>query len=333
MYLIFIIFLILLLAAEIISVIGVDKYEKFMPKGRNNAKISIIIPARNEEDFIAKTLESISNQIDDNFKLILIVDRSEDSTLEIVENYAETVNFPIKILTNWDDPADSGNPKVFLLKKGIKAAKGSIYLFTDADCIVPRHWVSHYRKMFSVKNTGLVIGTLKVEGAKSILANFQNFDHIYRCFYAAACVGANVATGGFGNNLAISRDCYESIGGYDALPASVTEDGVMVSSVAKSKYYKVRSVISLGSSVITQPKKGLNNYLHQSLRWTEGALYGPDFKSKFYYIFMLCALTLANSAIPLSFYSPSLLIISIAGYCYLLFSTIASGYLLKADRN
>jgi len=331
-YLLFIIFLIFLLIAKILSVIGVARYEKSMKEKQNNIKISVLIPARNEEDFITKTLKSIGNQTDDNFELILIVDRCNDRTLKIAEKFVETARFPSKIILNSIDPPDGENPKVFLLKKGIEAAKGGIFLFTDADCIVPEDWVQQYRRMFFQEDTGLVFGTLRVDSGSSLLTNFQNFDHIYRSFYASACAGAGFATGGFGNNLAVSRDCYESFGGYDGLPFSVTEDGVMVSAAGKSKYFNVRSIVSLNSSVITQAKKSLHEYIQQSVRWTEGAVYGPDFKSKFYYIFMLTALTSVNFAIPLSFIIPFLWVVPITGYGYLFLSSIAAGYFMKAGK-
>jgi len=329
-YLLFITFLILLLIAEILSVTGVARYEKLMEGKQTNNKISVLIPARNEEDFITKTLDSIGNQTDNNFELILIVDRSNDGTQKIAENFVETARFPVKIIINSIEPPEGENPKVFLLKKGIEAANGGIFLFTDADCIVPEEWVQQYRRMFFQENNGLVFGTLRVDSTFSFLTNFQNFDHTYRCFYASACAGAGVATGGFGNNLAVSRDCYESFGGFDSLPFSVTEDGVMVSAVGKSKYYNVRSIVSQNSSVITQPKKSLHEYIQQSIRWTEGAVYGPDFKSKFYYIIMLTALTLVNCAVPLSFIFPFLWIFPITGYGYLFLSSIAAGYYMKA---
>ncbi len=331
MYLYIIIFLTILLLSMIISVFHLVKYEISLKGKSCNDKISIIIPARNEEKFIAETLESIKNQTDGNFELVIIVDRSIDSTLKIAEEFAAAVNFQVKIINNYDDPPDSRNPKVSALKKGIKAADGNIFLFTDADCTVPVNWIKHYRKMFSQKNTGLVFGALFVKSDRSLLSNFQKFDHVYRMFYAFACAGVGIATGAFGNNMAISRDCYESIGSFENLPESVTEDGVLVSAVGKDNYYKVRSIVSSEAAVTTHPKKGLTSYLNQSFRWTAGAIFGPDFKSKFFYIFMLIVLTFANLSIPLSYFFPSLTIIPVSGYIYLFVSGIVAGYFMQVD--
>ena len=331
MYLIFIFSLVLLLIAEIISIIRGNIYERSLDGCLNNTKISIIIPARNEERTIGSTLKSIQNQYDQNFELVIIVDRCEDSTLDIVEKFAETVEFPLQIIKNEQDPPVGSNPKVFLLKKGIEASSGELFLFTDADCIVPIDWTMQYRKMFSQEDTGLVMGFLSVKNDKSILANFQNFDHVYRSFYAAACTGAGIPTGAFGNNLAISRECYESFGGYDGLPESVTEDAVMVSSVGKSQYYKVRALSSRDASVQTQAQTGPNNLLEQNIRWTSGAIYAPDIKSKLFYIILMSALTLVNLAIPFSLFFPSLIVLLFIGYLYLFLSAVAAGIFMHSD--
>ncbi|MCK5198515.1 MAG: glycosyltransferase, partial [Spirochaetales bacterium] len=331
MYYIFIFSFVLLLIAEIISIIKGNRYVKSLNGCLNDSKISIIIPARNEEKTIGDTLRSIENQADHNFELVIIVDRCEDLTLDIVEEFAESADFPVQIIINELTPPIGNNPKVFLLKSGIEAAAGELFLFTDADCIVPSDWLLQYRKMFSQKDTGLVPGFLSVKSDRSLLTNFQNFDHIYRSFYTAACTGAGIPTGGFGNNLAVSRECYDSFGGYDGLPKSVTEDAVMVSSVGKSQFYKVRALSSRSASVQTHAQTGLNNFLKQSVRWTSGAVYAPDIKSRLFYIILMFVLTFVHMVFPFSLLSSPALIIPVIGYLYLFTSALAAGIFMNAN--
>ena len=59
-----------------------DKFEK---KECGKPKVSIILPARNEEKFIEKCLDSLVNQDYDNYEVIAINDSSEDMTGNIIK--------------------------------------------------------------------------------------------------------------------------------------------------------------------------------------------------------------------------------------------------------
>ena len=59
-----------------------DKFEK---KEHVNPKVSVILPARNEEKFIEKCLNSLVKQDYDNYEIIAINDSSNDSTGDIIK--------------------------------------------------------------------------------------------------------------------------------------------------------------------------------------------------------------------------------------------------------
>ncbi len=63
--------------------------DKFSPKPHNNPKVSVIIPARNEENFIKKCLNSLLEQDYENYEIIAINDSSEDDTRKIIEEYSK----------------------------------------------------------------------------------------------------------------------------------------------------------------------------------------------------------------------------------------------------
>jgi len=63
-----------------------DKFEK---KEHEKPKVSVILPARNEEKFIGKCLNSLVNQDYVNYEIIAINDSSEDSTGDIIKKNAK----------------------------------------------------------------------------------------------------------------------------------------------------------------------------------------------------------------------------------------------------
>jgi chlorobactene glucosyltransferase len=50
-------------------------------------KVSVILPARNEEKYIAKCLDSLLKQSYPNFEIVAINDSSSDRTDEIIQSY------------------------------------------------------------------------------------------------------------------------------------------------------------------------------------------------------------------------------------------------------
>ena len=65
-----------------------DEFEK---KEHGNPKVSVILPARNEEEFIGKCLDSLIKQDYTNYEIIVIDDSSDDSTNKIISEYAKKI--------------------------------------------------------------------------------------------------------------------------------------------------------------------------------------------------------------------------------------------------
>lgn len=93
--------------------------------------LSVIIPAFNEEERIASTLNKIYDYLNEhnyNYEILLIDDGSTDSTVELVAN-----NFPnVQIVKQ---PQNMG--KGAAVRRGMLEAKGTLRLFTDADLSTP----------------------------------------------------------------------------------------------------------------------------------------------------------------------------------------------------
>lgn len=93
-------------------------------------KLSIIIPAYNEDKIIKASLGEIENYFREkpyDYEVIVVNDGSTDMTLSIVEKLSQ-INHRIKMLSN-----SSNAGKGFSVRRGILEAKGDYILLTDAD--------------------------------------------------------------------------------------------------------------------------------------------------------------------------------------------------------
>ena len=66
--------------------------DKFENTNNSTPKVSIILPARNEEKYLAKCLDSLIDQDYENYEIVVIDDSSEDSTGKIISDYAKNNN-------------------------------------------------------------------------------------------------------------------------------------------------------------------------------------------------------------------------------------------------
>lgn len=96
--------------------------------------LSIVIPAYNEEKRLPKTLSTICEYLKENdydAEIIVVVEKSEDKTLEIVKEYERKYAY-IRHLEN-----DIRYGKGYSVRKGVLSSQGEYILFTDSDLSTP----------------------------------------------------------------------------------------------------------------------------------------------------------------------------------------------------
>jgi chlorobactene glucosyltransferase len=93
--------------------------------------VSVLIPARNEEENIGACLESLQKQDYPNFEVLVLDDNSTDSTADMVRQLA-TTDDRIQLIRGENLPEGwAGKP--FACYQLAQRARGSWLLFTDAD--------------------------------------------------------------------------------------------------------------------------------------------------------------------------------------------------------
>ncbi len=110
-------------------------------------KVSIIVPCFNEEKFLDKCLESISNQTIKADEVIVVDNNSTDKTSSIAKKHGAIVMH------------ESRQGLTYARNAGFNHAKGEILVKTDADTTVPSDWVERIKKHFEDQKVGRVTGS------------------------------------------------------------------------------------------------------------------------------------------------------------------------------
>jgi peptidoglycan/xylan/chitin deacetylase (PgdA/CDA1 family) len=99
-------------------------------------KISVIIPARNEENYVGSCIESVKAQDFGDYEIIVVDNGSTDRTAEVAKKLGARVIFEPRV----------GLPQA--RETGRRAAKGEILSYIDADTVIPPFYLSKIAEFF-----------------------------------------------------------------------------------------------------------------------------------------------------------------------------------------
>jgi glycosyltransferase involved in cell wall biosynthesis len=117
-------------------------------------KVSVLIPAYNEEKYIVQTLEALRQQDYPNYEVLIINNASKDRTTEVVTSfiYRNSLTFKFRLLHEKQQGTQ------FARECGRKSASGEIIAQLDADCLPAPNWISTGVKLLQVKEVAAVAG-------------------------------------------------------------------------------------------------------------------------------------------------------------------------------
>ncbi|MBI2427647.1 MAG: glycosyltransferase [Ignavibacteriales bacterium] len=236
---------------------------------------SIVIAARNEEKNIARLLDSLfrMDYPKDKFEVIVVDDRSNDSTKEIVKKFEQQASNVkiISIVTNDTDMPHKKNA----LRTGIQNARFDILTFTDADCIVPKQWLKKLSEQFT-DEVGAVAGysPFEFDDQKTPFNSFLRYEEFKGSITAAAAIGGNNAFMCTGRNFAYRRKVYDAVGGFEKIKQSVSgDDDLFIQLIRRETPWEVRYMTSPESFVITRPPLTFNELVNQRTRHISASKY------------------------------------------------------------
>jgi glycosyltransferase involved in cell wall biosynthesis len=177
---------------------------------KNYPTFSAVVPCYNVEHVIDKCIESLLNQDypKNKFSLIVIDDKSTDSTLKIIKNYHD--NLKIKIVKHFQNRGLSA-----ARNSGIKASNSDIVGFLDSDMVVKSDWAKTFAEELSVDGVVACMGGMKL--AENLVENKLD-KFLYNPKRGVLKHGENVPVRFkwfLLNNSAVKRSVIDEIGLFD----------------------------------------------------------------------------------------------------------------------
>jgi glycosyltransferase involved in cell wall biosynthesis len=179
-------------------------------------KLSVIIPARNEELNLPYLLESLKSQTFHPFEIIVVDDFSEDRTREIAESYG------VKVIAGSSLP-DGWTGKSWAVWTGYKHASGDIFAFLDADIRLAPHAMESLMKARERSNG--VISVVPFHHAEKLYEKLAMMMNILGIFaFTSVFEKRNPKKGLYGSCIVALREDYEKIKGHESVKSEVLDD-------------------------------------------------------------------------------------------------------------
>jgi glycosyltransferase involved in cell wall biosynthesis len=167
-------------------------------------KVSIIIPAHNEEASIENTLKAVFKQDYPDFEIIVVNNNSSDRTSEIAEGMGVKVLLETRKGTQWAREC------------GRKEATGEIIANLDADCLPDPKWITNGVEHFSSKKVVAVTGPYDYYDGTTFFrkASLLIQRNIYPFFNSLLqMIGRSAVV--IGGNVFLRSDTLSKVGGYN----------------------------------------------------------------------------------------------------------------------
>jgi len=225
--------------------------------GTRLPRVSIIVPARNEQEMIEAAVRSLLAIDYPDYELLVVDDRSEDATGAILDRLKIEFGERLAVVHVRELPA-GWLGKTHAMWKAAEAATGDWFLFSDADVVHSpdglRRAVQYAEQEQAAHMVLLPTVQMRSTGERMMIPLFQSMVIFAHRPWKVRDPKARDAVGVGAFNL-IRREAYQKIGTYQSMRLSVVDDMRLAEKV---KQAGLPSRVALGENMVT-------------VRWAVGA--------------------------------------------------------------
>ena len=211
----------------------------YRPSTTDMGKVSVLIPARNEESNIRRCLESLLHQSYTNYEIVVLDDLSTDRTWEIISEYAR--RYPKLLRAVKGAPLPRGwCGKTHAMQLLSQHAQGDYLLFTDADTVHTREsiaWaVTNINKHRSDFLSGYVRQEIQSFGEALIVPTTYIMSTMVLPLWLIPRSNTSMLSFAVGQLVMFRRRAFEAIDGYSSVSNQISEDVFVARAVKKAGF-------------------------------------------------------------------------------------------------
>lgn len=188
--------------------------------------LSILVPARNEEKNIGRCIQSLLAQDYPSFEVLVLDDQSNDGTLAILRQMAESQP-KLKVLTGSPPPEDQSG-KNWACSQLARQARGDLLLFTDADTFYQPQSLREIVTALIGEQADLLTGfphqQVLTWGERMLVPFFTWASISFIPLWLSYRIRVQTFVVAVGQMMLFRRNAYQKIGGHEALGKAIVDD-------------------------------------------------------------------------------------------------------------
>ncbi|GAB3287861.1 glycosyltransferase family protein [Hymenobacter tenuis] len=233
--------------------------------GPDAEPVSVLVCAHNELENLRRLLPLLLQQdYPAGFEVVLIDDRSDDDTFLYVQQL--TQYYPHVRLVTVNKTPDGLSPKKYALTLGIKSARNSHLLFTDADCIpATNQWLRYMQRGFS-QPADLVLGYSAYAEEPGFLNKLIRFETFLTGAQYLSFAWRGQPYMGVGRNLAYTQEVFYLTKGFASHIRSLSGDDDLLVQDAVAHGARVAVVAQPGAHTYSEPAHTWGQWWRQKRR-------------------------------------------------------------------
>jgi cellulose synthase/poly-beta-1,6-N-acetylglucosamine synthase-like glycosyltransferase len=272
------IFILILLILGLLYVLIIGLYTigwfrliDYVPESQKfKTRISVIIPARNEQENILKLLTDLKTQDYpiSLYEIIVVDDNSTDNTALLVESFIhKNKDYPIHLIKIHEDKLETAYKKK-AINTAINNSKGELIITTDADCRIRKQWLSTFAGLYEKYKPKMIVGPVIFHNEKSLFEKMQTIEFLSLIAITGGAIKIGKPVMCNGANLAYERQAFYDVGEFSEDNFSSGDDVFLLLKIRKQFGNKsVRFLKNTNALVFTEAKKTIGEFYHQRVRW------------------------------------------------------------------
>ncbi len=239
-----------------------------------HTKVSVIIPARDEEENLPRLLEALQQQSypANLFEVMVVDDFSEDGTADAVRYFPAPNVRLIRMSDHLSQTERLNSYKKKAIELAIKEAAGHLIVTTDADCEMGPKWLETIVKFYETYHPRFIAAPVAYHREDNFFKKLQSLDFMTMQGITGSVAYLQTGTMCNGANLAYEKSAFEEVGGFMGIDMIASGDDMLLMYKIYHAYPDgVMYLKSRDAVVRTLPVADLPAFMNQRIRWSSKA--------------------------------------------------------------